>query len=130
MVIPGDPTPLARPRMSQRAIYDPQKQAKLYFGLFVRREMDLQKLAQLYGPLHLEVTFFMQMPKVNLRRAAQMMGAYHYHRPDLSNLIKFVEDALSTVVYRDDSLIATVTAAKVFSSDARTEFTLRELNGK
>lgn len=76
----------------------------------------------LQGPLKLEVVFcFAKSP----RRADR--DYYHHYRPDLSNLIKLIEDVCSRVVYHDDCQIAEIHAVKVYSSPARTQFTLSQL---
>ena len=49
--------------------------------------------------------------------------------PDLSNLIKLLEDAIvdTKVVLTDDRIISKIIAKKVYDDNPRTEFILREL---
>jgi len=63
-IIPGDPTALARPRISRKSMWDPQKQDKLFFGLHVRK---LHGDNPMYtGPLQLDITFFMKYPNSSI----------------------------------------------------------------
>lgn len=123
-VIPGDPTPLARPRLSARKIYDSQKNVKLVASLTLQQQQGDDPL--LAGPLHLDITFFMKTPEsISAKRRSLLYGTQHIFKPDLSNLIKFYEDICSNVVFHDDCVIAVITAKKVYDEKPRTEFSLR-----
>jgi Holliday junction resolvase RusA-like endonuclease len=51
----------------------------------------------------------------------------HIARPDLSNLIKFIEDIAIGILYGDDSIIAEIYARKCYDATPRTEFELIQL---
>ena len=81
------------------------------------------------GPVHLDITFFMPIPvKTPRKRANEMLDAPCFFKPDLSNLIKFLEDLGSGVLYKDDAIIASVSAKKVYSINPRTEFSISSLS--
>lgn len=70
------------------------------------------KLRQLHkgAPINvpMKVTFIFHMPLLKSwsnKKAEQMLGTPHHKKPDLSNLIKLVEDAGNGIVWKDDSLI-------------------------
>ena len=65
------------------------------------------------GPLRLNVDFWMphNMASVKDKRL------WHSTKPDLDKLIRAVCDAMTGVVYRDDSQIAVVTASKRYVAD-------------
>ena len=44
-----------------------------------------------------------------------MLHGTHKSTPDLSNLIKFIEDAFNNFLWKDDSLIHTLQASKLWS---------------
>jgi Holliday junction resolvase RusA-like endonuclease len=120
-VIEGDPIPLARSRHVNYHVYDSQKKQKLISGLSLRDQHGERDLYE--GPIHMDVTFFM-------RQAVKTpQSGLHFYKPDLSNLLKFVEDVCTKVIYYDDCLIASISAKKVYSTNPRTEFTIRELHG-
>lgn len=60
------------------------------------------------GPVRLDVEARFAPPK-SLSKAARIarLGAYHTQVPDMSNIIKTIEDALKGIAYRDDSAVCT-----------------------
>lgn len=120
-VIDGQPIPLMRPRTSDGRFYDPQKKVKDEVAWIIRT----QHTGELYqGPLKLSITFYMQLPRASLVKKKALDGTPHYTRPDTSNLIKFVEDALNGILYPDDAQIAIIEARKIYDFNPRTEFML------
>ncbi len=125
-VIPGDPTPLARPRFSHRKIYDSQKNLKLVAALHVQSQQNDAPLLE--GALHLDIIFYIKIPEsISKKRKEAFYNKPHIFKPDLSNLVKFYEDICSGVVYHDDCIIAAITAKKIYDERPRTEFTLRSI---
>lgn len=123
-IIPGDPTPLARPRFTAKKIYDSQKNLKLVASLTLQQQNNNAPF--LIGPLHLDVTFFMKTPlSTSAKHKQSLYGKPHIFKADLDNLIKYVADICSNVIYHDDCIIAAITARKIYSDKPRTEFTLR-----
>lgn len=122
-IIKGDPTPLARPRMGQKRVYDPQKNLKLVASI----EINLQHAdaPMLEGPLHLDVIFYMKAPEgISIKRREAMHGLSHIFRPDTDNLVKFIGDVCSGIIFHDDCSIAKITAQKKYDAYPRTEFTI------
>lgn len=80
----------------------------------------------LLGPLRLEVDFILPRPKAHYgsgRNAAKLKdGAPRYHdkRPDATKLLRGLEDALTGIVWKDDSQIAAQDVRKVYADDAFT----------
>jgi Holliday junction resolvase RusA-like endonuclease len=75
------------------------------------------------GPLALAVTFHVPRPKGHygkrgLRPTAQV---YPTTRPDVTKLLRAVEDACTGVVWRDDAQVVRQVAAKVYGEPARAE---------
>lgn len=127
-VILGDPVPLARHRHSGKRTWDSQKQVKLIWGIDIGRQHQKELGETKYtGPIHFDVTFFISMPKTSLKRQKEMSGSYHIFTPDLSNLIKFVEDAATGVIFDNDCIIASITSRKVYDENPRTEFSITTL---
>lgn len=62
------------------------------------------------GPVGIELTFVMPRGKTVKREHPSV-------RPDLSHLIRAVEDALTGVVYKDDSQIVEITAFMVYEDE-------------
>jgi Holliday junction resolvase RusA-like endonuclease len=54
---------------------------------------------------------------------------HHATIPDLSNMIKWVEDICVGIVYKDDAIISSITSKKMYDENPRTEFFFSELKG-
>ena len=109
ITVPGEPVAKARPRFTKNGhVYTPQKTAvyEQVIGLHARAAMKGKKI--LTGAIKLSVTAYMPIPQSwSLKQKTKAMsGALrHTKRPDLSNIIKSVEDGMNGVVYADDSQI-------------------------
>jgi Holliday junction resolvase RusA-like endonuclease len=107
--VPAVPVAYARSRHNGRQHFTPAplRSYMAEIALFARRAMEGRE--PLDGPLELLVGF----QRVRKPRRAQPDGAVlDTARPDLSNLIKAVEDALNGIVYGDDSQIVSILADK------------------
>lgn len=129
ITVPGEPVAKARPRFTKNGhVYTPKKTAvyEQVIGLHARAAMKGHKI--LTGPIRLSVTAFFSIPKswTLSQKAKAMSGALrHTKKPDLSNIIKSVEDALNGIVYADDAQIDRYgESRKAFSSIPRTEITV------
>lgn len=122
--VKGDPIPLARPRAIKRGFYDPQYLAKKNF----RSEVQLQFSQPAFNiPLHVTMEFYFKIPKSwSKKKTAANIGNPHIERRDLSNLVKFVEDALNTYCWTDDEIISKITAFKRWANEPKTIITIEE----
>jgi Holliday junction resolvase RusA-like endonuclease len=130
-VIHGDPIPLARARLSRGKFYDSQKHLKLLWGLTTSKQHGNDSLFE--GPIELDVIFYMPIAKnLSLKKKALLFDQWYISRPDASNLTKFVEDAIESIVYKDDCIIVKLNVEKVYDDGKgpRTEFILKELDKK
>ena len=128
-ILQGDPTPLARARIGRSRMWDPQKEMKLVHGIYLRNQHAGQPIFE--EPLLLKVTFYMPIPPSRRKKIKDFQP--HHYKPDLSNLIKYLEDIGTGILYHDDCLIQACNAVKVYHHNPRTEFelfTIREHNEK
>ena len=78
------------------------------------------------GPLHLTVAFYMPRPQKHYRtgkHAGELRDDapyYHTSKPDVTKLLRSLEDALTGVCWADDSTIAWQKAMKVYCHDGVT----------
>ena len=79
--------------------------------------------------LLLDVTFGMEIPKSHQKRKDQLLNTAHIFKPDLSNLIKYIEDVCTGILYADDCLISNIIARKIYVNVAHTMFTIRVMKG-
>lgn len=73
-------------------------------------------------PVYLSATFYFLKPK-----SAKQSDIYKGTKPDLSKLIRAVEDAMTQVVYVDDSRIVGVGASKLFGDPPRVEIVVSDV---
>lgn len=71
-------------------------------------------------PLQMDTTFFFQRPKShygsgrNADKKKPSAPVFHTKKPDTTKLIRSTEDALTGIIYRDDSIIITQTNRKIY----------------
>lgn len=140
--IPGPAVPQGRPRLTTRGghahAYDPKRSRD--YKLHVKQCITAQ-LADVSGeanpfplayPLKLTVMEFREPPKSwsRRRREAALAGRIlPTTKPDMSNVLKIIEDALNGVLWLDDSQIVDVNAVKRYNSSAFVELTIHKLEG-
>jgi Holliday junction resolvase RusA-like endonuclease len=110
--------------------YDPASAKKNTFASCVQDDAPLEPLNK---PLIFEVTFYMPRPKghYGTGKKAEMLRddapEWHTSRGDLDNQIKFCTDALNGIFYKDDALICSIIAKKIYSERPRTEIIITTL---
>lgn len=123
ITIPGVPHPQGRPRFARigRSVHAYEVEADKEWKARVATEARIVwNKPPLDCPLVMNITFFMPIPVAMKRTGRRIAGASHVKRPDLSNLLKGVEDALNGIVYRDDSLLHQIWMHKCYSDNPRT----------
>ena len=71
------------------------------------------------APMKMRVNFYMPFPKsYSKRKRSALRLTEHIQKPDLSNLVKAVEDACTGVVYKDDAQVYYVEASKKWQGEA------------
>jgi len=127
--IPGNPIPLQRHRHAGKKCFDPQKKEKKAVRSYVQSLMN--GLFPVEGAIKLIVEYHMPIPKsYSRKRALECLLGPHIKKPDLSNLIKFTEDAFNLLVWDDDSLISHIEAKKFYSENPKTVFKIESITNK
>lgn len=117
----GNPVALKRHRTTKTGhTYDPSAKDKQNFiAQCIQHKPD--KLME--GPLRLTVVCHIQRPQSHYRTGASSHmlkhGSSYYceKRPDLSNLIKLIEDAMEGIFFKNDSQIAEYGESRKIYSD-------------
>ena len=127
-LIEGNPIALTRSRMGHgaRRMYEAQHDAKIINSIHLLNQHGHKPAYS--GPLHLDVVFYLKMPRLSDRKVKERNNTYHYYRPDLSNLINFVEAVAHDIIYKDDAQICWITSRKLYHENPRTEFSITPLN--
>lgn len=142
-VIHGNPIPKARHRSCSRNglafQYDPQSKEKNSIKkTFIHKikeftngpcseiALNASNLAT-NDVFHVDLTFHMPIPKstpVSQKNLMLWGLVEHNRKPDVSNLIKFYEDAANEVLFPDDSMIVKITSQKKWDLNPRTEISI------
>lgn len=73
------------------------------------------------GPVEMHIrAVFEAPPSWSRKKRAALLGTPHTSKPDLSNLIKAIEDGLNRIAYADDGQIAFQSSRKVWGERAET----------
>lgn len=128
-IIMGVPTPLARPRHvpGQARPWDSQRQVKCDWRYQLEPQHGDGTWPFYQGPLRLDAYFYFPIPKTSELRTQQLIDTHHMFRPDLSNILKFLEDCSQSILFKDDCTIAEIHTYKVYSITPRTEFTITQI---
>lgn len=125
--------PRAR-RMSKGVmLYDPKKvkQFKIAVGNMAKEQMKQNEWERLEDrPLMLDVTFYRPIQQ-SISKAEHDRRARHevlpIVKPDNSNYLKSLEDALNGIVWKDDALITDIRARKRYAEQPRIEIEVEEI---
>ena len=73
------------------------------------------------GPVYLTLLFLFARPKThfgtgrNAGKLKESAPVYHTKRPDLDNLVKFAEDCLTGIAWKDDCQVASTLSQKRYA---------------
>jgi len=109
--LPFEPVAKGRPRLSKYGAYTPEKTRKA--ELNIKIFLQIKKAPLFESPVALELLFKMKRPK----SVSKKKRPEHTVKPDLSNLIKLVEDAANRILYNDDSQILEIKARKEYAEE-------------
>lgn len=116
----GKPIPWVRPRRKGNKYYDPQVKKK------IEKQWELKsQIKCLYknsDPLKVTIEFHMPIPKSWTKLKKQRsINKPHSSRPDIDNLLKFMNDSLNSILWKDDALIYEVHIRKFYSDEPKTK---------
>ena len=130
LTIPGEPVGKARPRMARGGIvYTPTKTVNyedLIRELFIVKYPGFQPLE---GPVRMSLSAWLRIPKTSKKKIEAMESGEirPTKKPDMSNILKSVEDALNNLAYRDDKQIVECELEKRYGSRPRIELVIEAL---
>lgn len=119
-----EPVEQARPRATRFGkgirLYDPEKVTvyKKRLGMLAKQQMLDRGLDPFDGPLKVCMEFYRPVQEsISQKERARRLSGVHRPtvKPDLSNYIKALEDALNGILWVDDNLIVSLQADKFYS---------------
>lgn len=125
----GSPIPWMRAGRKGNKYYDKQMTEK------TAKQWELKsQMMGLYShsePLKVTMEFHMPIPKswakVKQKRA---LHKPHSSRPDVDNLLKFVDDSLNSILWQDDAIIYEVHIRKFYSDEPKTRLLVEPYRGE
>ncbi len=110
ITIPGNPIPQSRPRFGNGHAYETDKcrAYKNYVRMIATQSMHIRGAEPLDGPIWLSLKIYREIPKswpIKRKQAALEGRIRPTVKPDVSNYLKGIEDALNGICYKDDSQI-------------------------
>ena len=105
--IEGTPVPKQRARVTWDRAYTPQQTKDWEAYVATMAKQAGVQMAPKGTTVRLDLDFRMPIPQ-SWRSARKLLAAYTFHtqKPDLSNLVKAIEDALIGIAYQDDGQVA------------------------
>lgn len=132
LTIPGEPVAKSRPRMTRSGfVYTPKKTLNyetLIKELFIIKYPDFQPLE---GPVRMNISAWLKIPKTSKRKTEAMQSGEirPTKKPDMSNILKSIEDALNNLAYQDDKQIVKIEIEKRYSTRPRIELIIEDIDG-
>ena len=123
-----EPVEQARPRATRMGkgirVYDPKKVTvfKRQLGMLAKQQMLDRGMEPFDGPLEVCMEFHrpVQASISQKERSRRLSGVHRPTvKPDLSNYIKALEDALNGILWVDDNLIISLEAKKFYAEQPR-----------
>lgn len=122
--VPGDARGKGRPRATTFAgrarMYTDDKTASYENLVKLAASLAMRGRLPFAVPVSMQVLVRIAPPKSASKkaRAAMLAGLIHpAKKPDLTNIIKAIEDGANTVAYTDDALIVRLTSSKVYADE-------------
>ena len=124
----GDPIPLARPRLGKNGrVYDSQYKDKAIWMWDAR--LQAKNMPLMLGFVHMSVEFIMPIAvSLSAKKRKELQETWHDSKPDLSNLLKFVEDVLIGIAYHDDSQVCKIECTKKYGLQPQTLVILTQID--
>jgi Holliday junction resolvase RusA-like endonuclease len=111
IIIPGNPVPKGRPRLSRWGAFTPEKTRSEERRIASLLRLEFRR-PPFKGEIRIKFSFFMK----------------DHRRVDIDNLIKLCMDSMNLVIYCDDSQVHVLEATKnVSKTDPRTEICFEEI---
>ena len=120
-------TPIACNRIvrSSNRSYDSLARDKVSFGLYLAQQHNEEPFYS--NPIHIDVIFYMPIPKPVKERAERVSDVYHIGVPYIDNLWRFFVDAIKDIIIADERVICSFSAKKVYDKEPRTEVIITEV---
>jgi Holliday junction resolvase RusA-like endonuclease len=121
-IIMGDPISVMRPRNLNQHYWDSLKRLK--HSAINQLENQLNEQKPFERPVHIDFRFYFTPPGPH--KPLNPHG-FNHSKPDISDLIKFVENVATGILLKDPNIISSISSFKRYSDSPRTEIIITEL---
>lgn len=133
VTVTGEPVAQGRPRFNRYTgrAYDPEK-SKVYKALVKTMAKKVAPPTPVVCPVALVIWIYRSIPKSftkKQRKAIEGGTLRPTTKPDVSNIVKGIEDALNGLWYADDSQIVCSVAGKYYADEPRVHINMKTLEG-
>lgn len=125
--VPGECVGFARAGSNGKVRFTPKKQRDFAVLVKYAAAKAMENHSMFEGPVRIVVRATYLVP-ASWPKKRKETAYWKTSKPDASNLLKLVEDALHDVVYCDDAIIAEATVQKTYGPIAGTTIEVSELN--
>lgn len=114
--------PWVRPSRNGNRLYDGQARDRINFALYLNQQHNDEPFFT--KPIHIDVTFYMPVPKLLKDRA---LSIHHIGSPNLENLNKFLLEVIREIIIADARVISSFSSKKMYAKEPRTEIRVIEV---
>lgn len=118
--IPGHPVAQGRPKFARMGkgvrAYDPKKSRDYKATVQAHAVVAVAGRKPIEGPVRLVLEAYFPCPRSDYRKRKPRLARWHTKRPDIDNVVKGIKDALSGVVWLDDSQVCRVECVKMIAA--------------
>ena len=126
--VTGTPTPWAAHKGSGRRAYNPRYQERLEAQWQIKNQWRNEAIQT---AVRVEFIFALAVPKGVSKETRRKMLAgeiQHTTKPDATNLQKFMEDCLKSIVIDDDNQVVKISSSKKYSETPMTEIRIEVIS--
>ena len=122
----GHPIPQMRPRFGGGRVWSAQSKQKFASQLELAEQHKERPLFD--GPVHIDAVFYFTPAKSSSKKHKEkLIDTYHVSKPDIDNLLKYIMDSSSKILFNDDCIVASLRAIKKYSTVEKTVLTVTQL---
>lgn len=78
---------------------------------------EVKPLSPIQGPVAMELNCYFLIPKTKIKKDKSLQPRYKISKPDSSNILKAVEDALNKIIYHDDAQIVDTRVRREYTEE-------------
>lgn len=117
LYLSGPPVGKGRPRFARGRAYTPEKTRAAEMEVKQAAQIAMVGRRPLTCPVRLQIRVWQEPPKsVSAKQRKALLATKPTTKPDLSNVVKLIEDGLNGIVYDDDKRVVDIDATRRYSA--------------